>query len=83
MYMHGYKGRCYTVAIYHIINLRRVTGFGFLCFYHKTNDNNGKQNTDHKTNGKQNNKCYSKNIDTVIITVTGLACWLCNHKLCV
>ena len=73
---------CYHIRL---INLRRVTGFGSPCFYHKTYDDSGKQNTHHKTNGEQNNKCHSNNVDTVIIAIIIMcwACWICNHKLCV
>ena len=53
----------------HII--RRVDGF--LPFYHKVGDNNDKQNIDHKRYDKQNNKCYTGSVVTVIIIVT---CWL-------
>ena len=62
-----------------IINLRiiwRVTSFP--CFYHKVDDDNGKQNIDHSRNDKQSNKYYTASV-TVIITITCLACWLHNH----
>ena len=67
-----------------IIHLRiiwRVTDFPH--FDHKMDDNDDKQNINHKRNDKQNNKCYSDNVVAVIIIITYLACSLSNHKLCV